>query len=90
MLRDVDAEELISTDLAVPSGIATGNAIDDDKLGDIFGIDLDDTDESLPVSRAEASKIKQAAQSVEPTKRNEEKTDRRNGLKPSQPGNTQR
>ena len=40
LLRDVDAQELISTELAVPS-VTTGDRLDDDQLGDIFGIDLD-------------------------------------------------
>ncbi len=41
LLRHVDAQELISTEMAVPSTVSSGNALDDDKLGDIFGIDLD-------------------------------------------------
>ncbi len=41
LLRDVDAQELISTEMAVPSAVASGDALDDDQLGDIFGIELD-------------------------------------------------
>ena len=41
LLRDVDAQELISTEMAVPSVVASGDALDDDQLGDIFGIELD-------------------------------------------------
>ena len=67
LLRDVDAAELISTDMAVPSGVAPGNAIDDDKLGDIFGIDLDDMDDALPVSKARPSKKTQSANNCKQT-----------------------
>lgn len=48
LLRDVDADELISTEMAVPIGAATADMIDDDRLGDIFGIDLDNADERQP------------------------------------------
>jgi len=41
LLRDVDAQELISTELAVPTVAATNDTLDDDQLSDIFGIDLD-------------------------------------------------
>jgi len=41
LLRGVDAQELISAELAVPAAAATGDRLDDDLLGDIFGIDLD-------------------------------------------------
>jgi len=41
LLRDVDAQELISTELAVPAAVAVGDRLDDDQLGDIFDIDLD-------------------------------------------------
>jgi uncharacterized Zn finger protein len=48
LLRDVDAEELIASELAVP-GAAAASASDtlaEDQLGDIFGIDLDTDAES--------------------------------------------
>ncbi len=48
LLRDVDADELISTEMAVPIGAATADTIDDNQLGDIFGIDLDDANEGQP------------------------------------------
>lgn len=41
LLRDVDAQELISTEMTVPAAVASGHALDDDQLGDIFGIELD-------------------------------------------------
>ena len=56
LLRDVDAEELISTEMAVPAATATDDALADDQLGDIFGIDLDDTTEeqSAPAAKPKA------------------------------------
>jgi len=48
LLRDVDADELISTEMAMPIGAATTDTIDDNRLGDIFGIDLDDDNEGQP------------------------------------------
>jgi uncharacterized Zn finger protein len=42
ILRGVDASELISSDIILPeSGHAPGEAIAEDQLGDIFGIDID-------------------------------------------------
>lgn len=42
-LRDVDPEELIAAELALPGG-ATGDALADDQLNDIFGLDIDRDD----------------------------------------------
>ena len=41
LLRDVDAQELISTEMAIPGAVATGDRLNIDRLGDIFDIDLD-------------------------------------------------
>ena len=43
LLRDVDAQELIATEMALPDAAvgAAGDALADDQLGAIFGIDLD-------------------------------------------------
>ncbi len=56
LLRDVDAEELISTEMALPGAAATGDTLDDDQLGDIFGIDLDDADEEQPAPKSKSKK----------------------------------
>ena len=48
LLRDVDAQELISTEIALPGAAAAGDVIDDAQLGDIFDIDLDVVDEEKP------------------------------------------
>jgi len=42
ILRGVDASELISSDIILPeAGVAAGEAIAEEQLGDIFGIDID-------------------------------------------------
>lgn len=44
-LRGVDPAELISAETVLPDGAATGaDALSEDQLGDIFGIDLEDLD----------------------------------------------
>ncbi len=60
LLRDVDAQELISTEMAVPRVVATGDRLDDDQLGDIFGIDLDGANEEQPAPRTEPKKRRHA------------------------------
>jgi uncharacterized Zn finger protein/DNA-binding transcriptional regulator YiaG len=40
LLRDVDAEELITTEMALPDATATDDTLAEDQLGAIFGIDL--------------------------------------------------
>jgi uncharacterized Zn finger protein len=56
LLRDVDAEELISTEMTLPGAVATGDTIDDGQLGEIFGIDLDDAGEEQPAPTTKAKK----------------------------------
>jgi len=55
-LRDVDAQELISTEMAVPGAIATSDVLDEGQLSDIFGIDLDVAGEQQPTPKAEPKK----------------------------------
>jgi len=56
LLRDVDAQELISTEIAVPGAAATGDTLDEDQLGDIFGIDLDVASEQQPAPKTQPKK----------------------------------
>ena len=53
LLRDVDAQELIAAEMALPDGAAgvTGDALADDQLGAIFGIDLDTETDAHPASQ---------------------------------------
>ena len=68
LLRGVDTEELIATEMALPGDSATDDALADDTLAGIFGIDLDtgiDTDissgdTSPPAPKARAKPRKQA------------------------------
>ncbi|MGB2987500.1 MAG: hypothetical protein WBE26_16675 [Phycisphaerae bacterium] len=60
LLRDVDAQELISTEMAMPGPVATGDSLDDDQLGDIFGIDLDVAATVQPAPRTETKKQRHA------------------------------
>lgn len=47
LLRNVDAEELIATEMAIPEAVdVSADAIAEDALGDIFGIDLDSESEA--------------------------------------------
>ncbi len=61
LLRDVDAQELISTEMAVPSAVASGNALHDDQLSDIFGIELDVAGTTHPVSKTEPKRQRRAS-----------------------------
>jgi uncharacterized Zn finger protein/DNA-binding XRE family transcriptional regulator len=54
LLRNVDAEELISTEMAVPVGTApAADTIAEERLSDVFGIELDDDggEQPVPASR---------------------------------------
>lgn len=61
LLRDVDGQELITTELALPDAAAgaAGDTLADDQLGAIFGIDLD-TETDVP--RAPQTQAKQQPQ----------------------------
>jgi hypothetical protein len=50
LLRDVDADELISAEMAVPAADKGAAALADDQLAGIFGIELDE--ETPPASKA--------------------------------------
>jgi len=61
LLRDVDAQELISTEMTVPGAAETGDVLDADRLGDIFGIDLDVAGEEQPAPKAKPKKQRRAS-----------------------------
>jgi DNA-binding transcriptional regulator YiaG len=48
LLRDVDAEELITTEMALPDAAATDETLAEEQLGAIFGIDLDTETPRVP------------------------------------------
>jgi len=59
LLRNVDAQELISTEIALPADAATAaDALADDQLSDIFGIELDSEAETEADSPAIARRVR--------------------------------
>ena len=47
-LRDVDAEDLVVGDMALPAGAVGNDVLADEDLADIFGIDIDPADAAPP------------------------------------------
>jgi uncharacterized Zn finger protein len=70
LLRDVDAQELIATEIALPGADAgvTGDALSDDQLGAIFGIDLDTETDAHPTPQTQPQKRPRATRRVAATK----------------------
>lgn len=72
-LRGVNADELITTDMAmpVPSAQSSGNVIADDKISDIFGIEMDTETASHPEGEPSipAKKSRQSANRKTPRKK---------------------
>ena len=63
LLRDVDAAELIATEIALPERGVTSDVLADEALGDIFGIGLDSEDDAFAVPEIpekKAVKVKQS------------------------------
>jgi uncharacterized Zn finger protein len=60
LLRDVDAQELIAAEMALPDAAAgvTGDALADEQLGAIFGIDLDTETDAPPAPQTPLKKPK--------------------------------
>lgn len=69
ILRDVDAEELISADIALPEA-QDGDSLDADALSGIFGIDLDTDEPAAPIPRAKSK----ASKKTKKTKRQSSKS----------------
>ena len=70
LLRDVDAQELIAAEMALPDADAgvTGDALADDQLGAIFGIDLETETDAPPVPQTPLQKQPRAARRIAATK----------------------
>jgi uncharacterized Zn finger protein len=56
LLRDVDAQELITAEMALPETVAADDTLADDQLGAIFGIDLDTESGAKPARSAKPKK----------------------------------
>ena len=65
LLRDVDAADLIATDMALPEHEVTGEVLPDEGLSGIFGIDLDTEGDTFTVPEAPEKK---AAKPEQPTR----------------------
>src|SRR4029453_13276628 len=70
LLRDVDAQELIAAEMALPDADAgvTGDALADDQLGAIFGIDLDTETDAPPAPQTPLKQQPRATRRIAATK----------------------
>ena len=66
LLRDVDAAELIATEIALPGREVTSDVLADEALSDIFGIDLDSEDDTFAVPKVPKKKASKPKQSSRP------------------------
>lgn len=82
VLRGVDAEELVSTEIALPAASgAEADALADDALGDIFGIDLEQ--EPAPAREPDPTPEPKAAQTRKRTRKTEATDEGRPGSRAS-------
>ena len=66
LLRDVDAAELVATEIALPGREVTGDVLAGEALGDIFGIDLVPEDDAFTVPIVPKKKAAKRKQSTRP------------------------
>lgn len=66
VLRDVDAAELIATEIALPGREVTSDVLADEALSDIFGIDLDSEDNTFAVPKVPKKKAAKPKRSARP------------------------
>lgn len=66
LLRDVDASELIASEIALPGSGVTSGVLADEALSDIFGIDLDSEDDASTVPKVRTKKAAKSRQSTRP------------------------
>ena len=66
LLRDVDAAELVATEIALPGREVTGDVLADEALGDIFGIDLVSEDDAFTIPEVPKKKAAKRKQSTLP------------------------
>ena len=70
LLRDVDAQELIAAEMALPdaAAVTVGDTLADDQLGAIFGIDLDTATDAHPIPQTQPQKQPRVTRRVTATK----------------------
>ena len=66
LLRDVDAAELIATEIALPGREAASDVLADEALSDIFGIDLETEEDTFTVPEVPEKKAAKPRQSTRP------------------------
>ena len=66
VLREVDAAELIATEIALPGREVTSDVLTDEALSDIFGIDLDTEDDTFTVPEVPKKKAAKPKPSTRP------------------------
>ena len=66
VLRDVDAAELIATEIALPGREITSDVLADEALSDIFGIDLDTEEDTFTVPEVPKKKAARPKRSTRP------------------------
>ena len=66
LLRDVDAAELIATEIALPGREVTSDVLPDESLCDIFAIDLDSEDDTFAVPKVPGKKAAKPKRSARP------------------------
>ena len=66
VLRDVDAAELIATEIALPGREAASDVLADEALSDIFGIDLDTEEDTFAVPEVPRKKSAKPRRSTRP------------------------
>ena len=66
VLREVDAAELIATEIALPGRAVTSDVLADEALSDIFGIDLDTEDDTFAVPEVPKKKAAKPKPSTRP------------------------
>ena len=66
VLREVDATELIATEIALPGREVTSDVLADEALSDIFGIDLDTEDDTFTVPEVPEKTAARPKQSTRP------------------------
>jgi uncharacterized Zn finger protein/DNA-binding transcriptional regulator YiaG len=68
LLRDVDAQELIAAEMALPEAATASDTLADDQLGAIFGIDLDAETEAPHTPQTQPKKQSHVTRRVAATK----------------------
>ena len=91
LLRDVDAQELIAAEMALPDAAAgaAGDTLADDQLGAIFGIDLDTETDARPAPQTQPQETTPRHQAYRSNQNTAASRTPRRAAKPPQPRHLQ-